>query len=528
MGGKKEEDSFISVKKNEFEERLKELRNLIGEVEEVEEPISENETPTPEESSKNKDEFINANISKREKILNELYGSIKEVQYDSKRDGALREIPTLFKSLEENQMLVKELKDIIKLQKEELINKDVRLKELSSGLSNPSMHSDTKLSVLEHEKNKAYALMDDLKKIIKIQKSELDKKENSYNNLHEKHQDNNDYMSNKLKILEDEKSKADELMDDLKKIIKIQKDELSKKDNLIRGLEKEFLKFKEKNDLEKFNKHLESKHDSIKSLHNITRELTEHYTSRLKEYNDTLRENKKVQEKIKEESLEVIRSKEKSIFSLKEELEKSNKALEDLKKVTHNQDSAIRKRDELIEELGSKGKKIANELTESKAKKEMYEKISLKSKNEALTAYEVLKNVENELESYKEKDKLYTIKIPQLQNQIESHKKQIEVIKNEYDKRVQSMKDNHQDEITNIIKEHTRKEMNFKSQLMMLNEELDKLNSELAFEKNKQKQFANEVSQKMSTLFKPILEDKPIIYNVPNNIREDYELLDNE
>ena len=156
----------------------------------------------------------------------------------------------------------------------------------------------------------------------------------------------------------------------------------------------------------------------------------------------------------------------------------------------------------------------------------MYEKISLKSKNEALTVHELLRNVENELESYKEKDKLYALKIPQLQKQIESHKKQIELIKDEYDKRVQTMKDNHQDEITSIIKEHTRKEMNFKSQLMMLNEELDKLNSELAFEKNKQKQF--EVSQKMSTLFKPILEDKPVIYNVPNNIREDYELLDDE
>ena len=97
--------------------------------------------------------------------------------------------------------------------------------------------------------------------------------------------------------------------------------------------------------------------------------MTEHYTSRLKEYNDTLRENKKVQEKLKDESLEVIRSKEKSIFSLKEELEKSNKLIGELKKESQNQKIAIKKRDELIEELGSKGKKISDELTDSKVKK---------------------------------------------------------------------------------------------------------------------------------------------------------------
>lgn len=386
---------------------------------------------------------------------------------------------------------------------------------------------------LNQEIQQSGNVLADFKKVIVAQKNEIEEERNHATNAQKKAIQLKQMYNYNLKGLQEELDNNKSLLENFKKVIITQKNDFEKQSVLIEGLIEE--KKELENNLqrqklldvkhEEIKESLNQKHDHIKNIHEMTKELMSHYKSKAPDHDKVLERLSKDKEKYEKETHKVI-------HQLKDHEGKNHQLELSIMRLENEHKKEIRRREKIIEELYSDLDEVKKEAQDKHHKSEMYETIAIRSKNESLALHDEFSEMSKQTIDIAEKNNLLVNKMNLLEAQSMTSQKQVEIVKEEYEKRVQRIKQKQEEELTELITNHTQQEMVLKSQIYSLSHQFEELQKSLAREKQQKQELAQEINQKMTAMFRPLFDDEKsdeqIIYNVPRKIKEDYSLYDDE
>lgn len=399
-------------------------------------------------------------------------------------------------------------------------------------LSSKKFYTD-KVRRLQNELSQSENVLSDFKKIIKNQREELDQRKlyslNLSREIKKNDQKHEKILAGFQEIIRDNKKSIDEL----KSVVKLQKLHFDKNEQKIQDLKnqrieltKELAKHRKNTSNNQIKQLLDEKHDLIQNIHEITKELNLHYSTKLVDYH-------KIISKIKRDKVKKEDESNKILSELKKQFGENNQLKQKFTNILRYHEEELKDREKILKQVVEQNKALKHDMEGIQNKATMYEEIALKAKNESIALHDEFNESFNDHKDIKENHDLSTKKISLLNSEINTHKKQNEVIKKEYEKRVQRIKQKHEQELKELISIQTRNELTLKSQVYSLTQDYEELEKEFAREKQKQQQIAKELNQKLTTIFKPVLDtdsenDEQIIYNVPREIKEDYQLYDSD
>lgn len=506
MGEEKEGYNLISIKNqhNDNSNSLRKIRDdnveLIGKIDELKAMM------------KNDVRFSNDNHS----INNSDNGG------DNNHNANFDKNYVIFQAKDTNTSYQGKKNDFLNSLKELHQEKNNKISEIHKTLNdrkNHHLNNNLKLNLLIKKVSDNQATISDLKKVILLQKKEIQEIEDKKNKDLLDNSELKGYYKTKLKGLADEVNDKRKIVASTKSVIMQQKEELEDKNKIISQLKAELDARKAMHHPEKLLKALEEKHGLIVNLHNITKELSSHYLSKVSEYKDVTAQAKSMNLVLKKDLEYSMLKNGKVVNTLRGELEQNQKVLTEFKKLAKELDTEVIKRENLIKELYEQNQVISNELSDTKTKAEMYERISLKSKNDAFTYHEKYEEALLEFEKYKEENDGLNKLVPKLTQEITNTKKQLITLKEEYEARVERIKQKHENELKEFFSNQTKNDMVLKTQIYSLNQNVQDLENQLTAQKQQQQFIASELNDKLKSLMN---SDVPIITNIPRTINDDY------
>lgn len=189
---------------------------------------------------------------------------------------------------------------------------------------------------------------------------------------------------------------------------------------------------------------------------------------------------------------------------------------------------------QIVFELKEDNRNLKNGLYKLEKDKEYIQKDNLKLKSDLDSEMIVNKDIHDELKRYKLYNNSLNDKINKLSAIQNRLIKENNSLKQESEKKIEFLKEKNKKHIQDILEKNAKDEMDYKTQVYTLSKEMENLIEKLNKEKKAHADFRKKISSNINSVLSPILfevstdDDKKITSNIPENIEEDYSLLDLE
>ncbi|MBR9676226.1 hypothetical protein GOV05_04410 [Candidatus Woesearchaeota archaeon] len=398
------------------------------------------------------------------------------------------------------------------------------------GEKNLVFKNDDSLGILHKKLNENLELSNNLLSGLSGDEEEIKINKSQISGLHSKISNLSDQLSLLKTKIERPRNEHKEFEQRLKHVIAAQKEELEQKEAVL-------TKYKTNHEelQSRVNNLLESKRVGALKIKELTKEASNYYGKKIKEYKAYEEENKKIKKQLGSQKKVFEKAYLEDVKSLKEELGKNNDSLFKLKQILKLQKEESDKKEALIKELLDEADSLRREAQSNAKKAMMYEKISLESKNDSLAAAEQTRILSDELKEEKQINKEAKIVLPEIEAELGIKKKQLKILEEEYEKRISRVKEKHENEIREQITSQLKEETILKSQVYALTRNVDELETTLALNKKKQQEVFLSLNDKLKTFLSPLVEQARegslVFQNKPESskkIRENYALYDQE